>query len=87
MTGFSRKSFQVFTGDACQVMHTLTASVMAPSQVNFALSYFRLGSSSGAMPAMRVKVPNVSPSFGAAVNRNCATRKPAGARHVLRHDR
>ena len=66
VTGFSRKSFQVFTGEVCQVRHTLTESVMAPSQVSFELSYFWVGSNSGAMPAMRVKVPNVSPSFGAA---------------------
>ena len=55
--GLSRKSFQVFTGEVCQVMQTLTESVMAPSQVSFELSYFWLGSNSGAMPAMRVKVP------------------------------
>ena len=67
VTGFSRKSFQVFTGEVCQVMHTLTSSVMAPSQVNLVLSYFCVGSTSGAMPAMRVKVPKVRPSFGAAV--------------------
>ena len=71
VTGFSVKSFQVFTGEVCQVRHTLTASVMAPSHVNFELSYFCVGSNSGAMPAMRVKVPKVSPSRGALGGR-CA---------------
>src|SRR5262249_59090752 len=64
--GRPRKAFQVLTGEVRQVRHTLTDSVMAPSQVNLALSYFWLGSNSGAIPAMRVKVPKVSPSLGAA---------------------
>ena len=76
VTGFSRKSFQLLTGEVCQVTQVLTESVIAPSQVNFALSYFWVGSNSGAMPAMRVNVPKVSPSLGAAWEKYCATRKP-----------
>ena len=67
VTGFSRKSFQVFTGEVCQVMHRLVSSVTLPSQVNLVPSNVAPLSSSGLMPVVRANVPNAVPSFGAAV--------------------
>ena len=66
VTGFSRKSFQVFTGDVCQVTQTLTSSVMLPSQANFVPSYGCARLNSGSIGHVRPNVPNALPSFGAA---------------------
>ncbi len=65
--GFSRKSFQVFTAEVCQVTQRLTSSVTLPSQENLVPSKVAPLSSSGLMPVVRAKVPNAVPSFGAAV--------------------
>ena len=60
----TRKSFQVFTGEVCQVTQRLTSSVTLPIQLNLVLSNSALPSS-GAMPWLRENVPNTNPSLGA----------------------
>ena len=67
VTGLVMKSFQVFTGDVCQVTQVETSSVTLPSQLNSRESKLAPLSSKGLMPVVRAKVPKYVPSFGAAV--------------------
>jgi hypothetical protein len=59
-------SFQVLTGEVCQVTQLDTSLVTLPSQVNLVPSNGAVaGVSSGVVAMVRPKVPNVVPSLGA----------------------
>ena len=61
-------SFQVFTGEACQVAQTLTSSVPLPSQVNLrASNWVALVPISGSIARPREKWPMTVPSLGATL--------------------
>ena len=62
------RSFQVFTGEVCQVTKTLVSLVPLPSQVSLVESNATLAPPiSGSIAMPRLKMPIVVPSFGATL--------------------